>query len=132
MRFAVLTSLAMLISTLAIASDNEYVMNFDLKTLAPDGAIGYSIQLQGIHLSAGIPFHGNDLGEYDYFLTMSKAESGKAKLTIEFYEYESRRKTSDVVSEIVTEIDIILGAPAKFEGKGDTFGIDLAFSVDQK
>ena len=132
MRFATLTILAALLHAVAFAGDSAYVMNFDLSRLSPNGDIGGSIQLQGIHLSPEKPFHGEDFGRYDYFLTVSKAENGKAKLTIEFYEYESRRKTSDVISEIVAEVDFVFGTPARFEGKSDTFGIDLAFSIDRR
>jgi hypothetical protein len=66
----------------------------------PDGSSSYSVQLQGIGLSLNRAFHGRDLGKCDYFYTVSDVENGKGKLTIEFYEYETRRKTSEVVSEI--------------------------------
>lgn len=114
------------------AGENELVMNFDLMTKSPDGDVGYSIQFQGIHLRLKKPFRGNDLGEFDYFLTVSELEDEKGKLTIEFYQYESRKKNSAVISEIVTEADFQLGSPAKIEAKNDTFGIDLAFSIDQE
>jgi len=131
-RLAVLISVAILSHAVTLADDSQYVINFDLNTLSPDGDIVYSIQLQGIHLSPETPFHGNDLGKYDYFLTVSEIESGETKLTIEFYEYESRRKTSEVVSEIVAEVDVRLGMPTEFESMSDTFGVDLAFSINQE
>jgi len=132
MRLATLIFIAMLSNSVAFASESAYVMNFDLNILSPDGEVGYNIQLQGIRLSPDKPFHGDDLGEYDYFLTVSRAETGKAKLTIEFYEYASRRKTSDVVAEIIAEVDVVFGSPARFEGMSDTFGINLAFSIVQE
>jgi len=51
-------------------------------------------------------------------------------LTIEFYEYESRRKKSNVVSEIVAKVDVTLGVPTRFESATDTFGVDLAYSIN--
>ncbi len=122
----------MLSHSVTFADDGQYVMNFDLNTLSPGGDIVYSIQLHGIQLSPKTPFHGDDLGKYDYFLTVSKTEDGETKLTIEFYEYESRRKGSDVVSEIVAEVDVTLGMPTRFESTTDTFGVDLAFSINQE
>ena len=123
--------LAILVLPLAatFASDSEYLLNFDLNTALPDGSVGSSIQLQGIHLSANQAFRGDDLGKYDYFLTISDIENGKGKLTIEFYEYATRKKKSAVVSEIVADVDFSLGSPAVFEAMSDTFGIDLAFSI---
>ena len=87
------------------------------------------LQLQGVGLSDGKAFHGQDLGKYDYFLTVTEVKDGKGKLTIEFYAYETRRKQSDVVSEIVEEVEFSLGAPANFESMTDAFGVDLAFSI---
>lgn len=89
------------------------------------------IQLQGVQLTLEEPFGGNDFGEHDYSFTVSSVDDGRGRLTIEFYEYESRRKVSDVISEVVAEVDFELGKPAVFEGKSDTFGIDLAFSIDE-
>ena len=132
MRLAYLSYIAALSASVGFADESGYVMNFDLRTLTPDGDIVYTIQLQGIHLTPAEPFHGDDLGKYDYFLTVSEADNGKARLTIEFYEYESRKRTSDTVSEIIAEVDVVLGTPARFEGKSNTFGVDLAFSVDQE
>jgi hypothetical protein len=131
-RAVLLATFAVLAHSLSFAEDDKLVMNFDLNTLSPDGSVAYSIQQQGIHLSPGKPFHGTDLGNFDYFLTASKAEDGKAKLTIEFYEYETRRKMSDVISDIVDEVDITLGTPARFEGASATFGVDLAFMISRE
>jgi hypothetical protein len=131
-RHKVFATIVMLSLSAAVASENEFVMNFDLMTKSPDGEVGYGIQFQGIHLRPKKPFHGNDLGEFDYFLTVSEFDEGKGKLTIEFYQYESRRKKSAVISEIVAEVDFTLGSPSVFKGKSDTFGIDLAFSIDQE
>ncbi len=83
---------------------NKYVMNFDLITKAADGRDRSSINLQGIHLPDGKVLRGDDLGEFKYFLTVSGTDDRKGKLIIEFYEYESRNKTSVIVSEIVSEI----------------------------
>jgi hypothetical protein len=129
MKTVVLASIAILLNVVAFAGENEYVMNFDLKTLTADGDVFYDIQLQGIHVKQGRPFHGDDLAEYDYFLTLSQVKDGKAKLTIEFYEYESRKKKSDVVSEIFSIIDVTLCEPVRFESMNNTFGIDMAISV---
>ncbi len=64
--------------------------------------------------------------------TVSELADGKRNLTIEFYEYASRKKTSDVISEIVAQVDFTLGNPARFEAMSETFGVDLAFSIDKK
>ena len=101
-RVGILLALLMSFSATTFASDSKYLLNFDLNTKLPDGNAGYRIQLQAIHLSPGKTFHGNDLGKYDYFLTLSEVEDGKGKLTIEFYEYETRKKKSDVISEIIS------------------------------
>jgi hypothetical protein len=116
-------------SATTFASDSKYLLNLDLNTKLPDGNAGYSIQLQAIHLSPGKTFHGNDLGKYDYFLTLSEVEDGKGKLTIEFFEYETRKKKSDVISEIISIVDFSLNSPTVFEAMSDTFGVDLAFSI---
>jgi hypothetical protein len=128
----ILALVAALSLSVGAAGENTFVMNFDLITKSISGSVGYSIQFQGIHLSTKKPFHGNDLGEFDYFLTISEFSDGKGKLTIEIYQYESRRKKSDVISEVVAEVDFALGSPAVFEGNSDKFGIDLAFSIDQE
>jgi hypothetical protein len=132
MRFGLVIAIAMLTLSASFADEGDIVMNFDLITRSPEGDIGYNIQLQGIHLLPGKPFHGDDLGEFDYFLTVSSVEDGKGKLTIEFYQYESRRKISDVISEVFAVVDFALGSPARFEGQSDGFGVDLAFSIDRK
>ncbi len=132
MRFGLVLAITLLSQGATYADENGFVMNFDLNTLSPGGEVVYSIQLQGIHLTPGTPFHGDDLGKYDYFLTVSELADGKGNLTIEFYEYASRKKTSDVISEIVAQVDFTLGSPARFEGMSETFGVDLAFSIDQK
>ena len=111
--------------------DAKYVMNFDLVTKKADGEVKYNINFKGIHLPDGKTMHGDDLGELEYFFTVLGIKDRKGKLTIEFYEYESRRKTSDVVSEIVSEIEFTFGTPGRFESENERFGIDLAFSIDQ-
>jgi len=134
MRFGIL--LATMTMTLMLsptyAGDAKYIMNFDVEVLRWDGRNNGSIQLQGVHLALDQPFHGRDFGEHEYFFTVSDVKDGKGRLTIEFYEYESRKKVSKVISEIVAEVDFELGIPAVFEGKSDTFGVDLAFSIDQE
>ena len=134
MRFGIL--LATMTMTLMLsptyAGDAKYIMNFDVEVLRWDGRNDGSIQLQGVHLTLDQPFHGRDFGEHEYFFTVSDVKDGKGRLTIEFYEYESRKKVSKVISEIVAEVDFELGIPAVFEGKSDTFGVDLAFSIDQE
>jgi len=109
---ATLTMMMALSSTLA--DDAKYIMNFDIEIQPLDGRNAGSIQLQGVHLKLDKPFHGADFGQHDYFFTVTDAKDGKGQLTIEFYEYESRRKVSDVVSEIVAEVDFELGSPAVF------------------
>ncbi len=127
-----ITLVVVMLSQASVSADqNKYIMNFDLNTQSPDGSVVYSIQLQGIHLDPDKPFHGDDLGEYDYFLTVTNVEDNKGKLTVELYQYESRKKVSDVVSEVVAEVDFTLGNPAVFEATSETFGVELAFSIDQ-
>jgi len=126
-----LTILTLFAAT-ALAGDSKLLLNLDLNMKLPDGSDSYSIQLQGIHISPGRAFHGDDLGKYDYFLTVSGVEDGRGRLTIEFYEYETRKKKSEVISEIVSDVDFSLSSPAIFEGKSDTFGVDLAFSIDEE
>ncbi len=77
--------------------------------------------MQGIHLASDEALHGIDLGKYDYFLTASGVEAGVGRLTIEFYECETRKKTSDVVSEIVAEADFQLGSPAVLSAGWDIY-----------
>ena len=113
------------------SGDHKYVMNFDLLTKTADGEDGYTINLKGVHLHDGKPLHGDDLAEFEYFFTVSGIDENKGKLTIELYEYESRRKTSDVVSEIVSEVDFRFGEPGRFESRNERFGVDLAFSINQ-
>ena len=132
MRFGLILAMALLSQGVIFADENRLVMNFDLNILSPGGEVDYTIQLQGIHLTPGKPFHGDDLGRFDYFLTVSGLEGGNGNLTIEFYEYASRRKASDVISEIVAQVDFTLGNPARFEAMSETFGVDLAFSIDKK
>jgi len=132
MRLGKLAAILMLALVPAIADDGKVIMNMELITKLPDGSDSYSIRLQGIHLVPDEPFHGNDLGKYDYFLTVSDGEDGNGKLTIEFYEYETRKKKSAVVSEIVADVDFSFSSPAVFEAKTDTFGVDLAFSIVEK
>lgn len=132
MRLGVLVSVLMLALVPAFADEGRFIMNMELITKLPDGSDSYSIQLQGIHLVPDKPFHGNDLGKYDYFLTVSDSEDGNGKLTIEFYEYETRKKKSAVISEIVADVDFSFSSPTVFEAKTDTFGVDLAFSIVEK
>ena len=132
MRLIVAALVSMLFLAPVQASDSEYLLNFDLKRIQPDGSVGGSIQLQGIRVSADNAFHGVDLAKLEYFLTVSDVTDGGGKLTIEFYEYETRKKVSEVVSEIVAEVDFELSTPAVFEGSSDTFGIDLAFSISER
>lgn len=131
-RLGLLSAIFALLSSATFAADNEYLLNFDLNMKLPDGSDSYSVQLQGLGLRLNQAFHGSDLGKYDYFFTVSDFENGKGKLTIEFYEYETSRKISDVVSEIVADVEFSLGSPTVFESMGDTFGIDLAFSIVEK
>lgn len=120
----------------AFADENieaRYLMNFDLIINKPaDGDVYYNIQLHGAHLAADKEFHGDDLGEIDFYFTVSAAEDGKARMRIEFYEFETRQKLSDVISEVVAEIEITLGTPARFEANNENFGVDFAFSVDRE
>jgi len=131
-RVGILLTLLMSFQATSLADDRAYLLNFDLNITLPDESTVYSIQLQGVRLSPAKPFTGNDLGKYDYFLTVSDVEDGKGRLTIEFYEYETRKKKSDVVSEIVSNVDFSLYSPAVFEATSDTFGVDLAFSVVER
>ena len=131
-RISVLLTILLLLSGMTFASDSGYILNFDLIVKLPDGSDNSSIQQQGISISPQVALHGNDFGKFEYFLTVSDVEDGKGKLTIEFYEYETRRKTDDIVSEIVAEVDFSLANPAVFEAMNDKFGIDLAFSIAEK
>lgn len=135
MRFRRTLATVLLSITLAVAADESsksFIMNFDFDLSEVDAAkvIG-SLQLQGIRLQADKPFHGKDLGEFDYFFTVSEIEDGKGKLTIEFYRYESRRKKS-AVSEIVSEVEFAFGSPAQFQTKNENIALDLAFSIDRR
>ena len=125
-------ALLVLISATSLAGDSKFLLNLDLKMKLPDGSDSYSIQLQAVHLSPGKAFHGTDLGKYDYFLTLSDVDNSKGKLTIEFYEYETRKKKSEVISEIVSDVDFSLNSPAVIEATSDTFSVDLAFSIAEK
>jgi hypothetical protein len=108
-------------------------MNFDLIIKKPDsGEVYYNVQRQGVHLLAKKPLHGDDLGEIDYFLTVSGLENEKGKLTIEVYEFETRKKESDVICEIIADVDFALGSPTRFEETNERFGVDLAFSIEQE
>lgn len=132
MRIGLVLVFFLFFESMVHANDNGFLINFDLNTLTTNGELAYSIQLQGVHVMPGQPLHGDDLGEFDYFLTVSEVTDGKGKLTIEFYEYATREKTSDVVSEIVQEVEFTPGSPATFEAMSDTFGIDLAFSIVER
>lgn len=130
---------AILLAVLSLApahagtnSVQKYQMNIDLIVKTHDGDIVYSHQLQGINFLSGKPFHGKDLGEIDYFLTITGADDGKGKLTIEFYRYETRKKRSDVLAELVEEVSFDFGSPTTFESRNDEFGVNLAFSIAQK
>ena len=124
--------LLVLLATTASADDGRFLLNLDLNMKLPDGSDTYSIKLQGIQLELDVAFHGEGPGQYDYFLTLSNVKDGAGKLTIEFYEYETRKKESEVISEIVSDVDFLLASPTVFEAMGDTFGVDLAFSVVSK
>ena len=116
----------------AWADSGEYVLNFDLDSTFANGNPGFSIQLQGINLVSDKAFHGKDLGKHDYFLTVSNVNNGVGKLTIEFYEYETRKNESDVVSEIVSKVDFQLGRPTVFEAENESFGVNLAFIISER
>ena len=113
-------------------NDNSYIMNFDLAlTRAEVEGVYGSIQLQGIHLKSEKPFHGSDLGEFEYFFTVSDEGAGKAKLLIEFYQFETRHRKT-LVSEMVSEVEFVLGVPAQFESSNESIAVDLAFSIDRR
>lgn len=112
-------------------SNDRYVMNFDLITKTADGDDKYNINLKGIHLPDNKTLHGDDLGEFEYFFTVSGTDNRNGKLLIEFYEYESRSRISEVVSEILSEVNFEFGIPGRFQSRNERFGIDLAFSIDQ-
>jgi len=131
---ASITAIALLSFCPVVAEENDrnYLMNFDLAiTRADVDGVFASIQLQGIHLTSDKPFHGSDLGEFEYFYTVSDAGDGKATLVIEFYQYETRHRKS-LVSELVSEVEFALGIPAQFESSNDSIAVDLAFSIDRK
>ena len=134
MQLRIATLMLLLSFTTAFAGDDReqtYLMNFDLIiTRSDDGSENSRIQQVGVRFAPSKPFHGNDLGEFDYFLTISELEDNEGKLTIEVYQFETRNKNSDVLSEIVVDVDFTLASPARFEGQSDTFGVDLAFSID--
>lgn len=133
LRTGILSAILMLSTTMTFADESEYIVNFDLIVRKPaDGEIIYSHRLQGINFLNGKPFHGEDLGEIDYFLTITDADDGKGKLTIEFYQYETRKKESDVVAELIDEISFYFGGPTTFESGNDEFSVDFAFSVIQR
>jgi len=132
-RFGITLAVVMLTLSTAVAGDSKYIMNFDLIVKLPaSDEVVYSHQLQGISFLSEQPFHGRDLGEFDYFLTIADAEGGKGKLTIEFYLYETRKHESEVLAELVSEVSFGFGSPVTFESKNDKFSVNLAFSVIQK
>ena len=120
----------------AIAAENSartFIINYDLiiTNPNPDGA-SYHVQQSGIHISPQRQFHGDQLGEMDYFFTVSDLDNGKGKMTVEVYQFDTRKKDSDVVSEIVVEVEFTLASPARLDVKNEKFGIDLAFSIDEE
>lgn len=132
-RIGILLAILILSSATAFAGEGKYIVNFDLVAgMVDTGEIHGTLQQQGIHLQAGQPFHGKDLGEMDYFLTVSEIEDGRGRLTIEFYQYETRKKVSDVVAELTEEVSFNFGSPATFESRNDEFSINLAFSIVQE
>ncbi len=133
LRLGISLAVVMLAFSTAVAGESKYIMNFDLVVNIPAGGdVVYLHRLQGINFLSGKPFHGRDLGEIDYFLSIADAEGGKGKLTIEFYQYETRKKESDVLAELVEEVRFDFGSPVTFESKNDEFSVNLAFSVIQK
>lgn len=85
----------------------------------------------GVVTLAGVLFVFRPLAEGD---TVSTAWPQPAcrrtpEARTEFYEYESRKKTSDVVSEIVSEVEFTFRVPARFQSRNERFEIDLAFSI---
>ncbi len=136
MRFAiaVLTVVFLLPNSYAdIGGKQAYILNFDLDVNYPIGSdIVYETRLEGIHLSSEKPFHDEGLGEIDYFLSISESEDGLGRLTVEFYQFESRRKISDVISELVSVVDFSFGSPMTFKARNDEFTVDLAFIVSKK
>ena len=120
----------------AIAAENSartFIINYDLiiTNPNPDGA-SYHVQQSGIHISPQRQFHGDQLSEMDYFFTISDLDDGKGKMTVEVFQFETRKKEFDVVSEIVVEVEFTLASPARLDVKNERFGIDLAFSIDEE
>ena len=123
-------------SATAIAAENSartFIINYDLiiTNSNADGA-SYHVQQSGIHISPQRQFHGDQLGEMDYFFTVSELDDGKGKMTVEVYQFETRKKESDVVSEIIVEVEFTLASPARLDVRNEKFGIDLAFSIDEE
>ena len=120
----------------AIAAENSartFIINYDLIITNPNaGGASYHVQQSGIHILSQRQFHGDQLGEMDYFFTVSDLDNGKGKMTVEVYQFETRKKESEVLSEIVVEVEFTLASPARLEVKNEKFGIDLAFSIDEE
>lgn len=117
----------------AEGNERTYIVNYDLIITNPnDNGASYHVQQSGIHISPQLQFNGDQLGEMDYFFAISDLEDNKGKMTVEVYQFETRKKDSDVISEIIAEVEFPLASPARLEVKNEKFGIDLAFSIDQE
>lgn len=117
----------------AEGNERTYMANYDLIITNPnDKGASYHVQQSGIHISPQLQFHGDQLGEMDYFFSISDLEDNKGKMTVEVYQFETLKKDSDVISEIIAEVEFTLASPARLEVKNEKFGIDLAFSIDQE
>jgi len=131
-RLFVLITLLFAINVLADEGKKNFVMNFDfdLSDVSTSRVFG-SLQLQGIRLRENNQFQGKDLGKIDYFFTVSETDKGEGKLTVEFYQYESRKKKV-ALSEVVSEVSFQFGSPATFITENESFRLDLAFSIDRR
>ncbi len=115
-----------------VAESNEsvYLMNYDLIITHPDGnRVLYQHKQFGIDISPQHKFHGDELGEMDYFFTISELENQQGKLTIEVYQFENRNKELNTISEIIMEADFTVAGLVRTEARNNNFGIDLAFSI---
>ena len=122
MRFAT-AAVALFLATNVVVADensNTYLINFDLIiSNAESDEVFASLQLQGIRLQADKPFHGRDVAGFDYFFTVSEQDDGKERLTIELYQYETRRKKA-IKSELVSEVELAFRSPNRFEANNES------------
>ena len=114
-------------------ADRKFIINYDLVMSPRDGDWGaYNIRHVGMPFPDSHEMRGGDLAETEYIFTISDIDGKHGKLMIEFYQYESRQRSGDPISEFVTEVDFELGAPAQLLATLGEYSIDLAFNIGER